>query len=380
MTSLLKRTNSIIACSLLMAWGAHAIAAEHTPEIEDRFAPLPPQEFVGEPPLDPAAWYRMEGELPAIDRLWGRDHGVSPTAVVPMKGGVGLFYSTRVPEGWIKDGHRPHRVTCLAFSENLLDWEDYADNPVLYRRADWMSSRRLSMGNIHYDAENEQWLSVVALTGGRNWPGVRAAAAATSTNLIDWTFGDGPILTVLDYVGAIPDLSTIIGIEVSEEMIHEWGRAYLRWSVEKDGTWYAVVQGPGLPPDDRNYQQIVMKSESYDGPWEFIGTTGDVFSGVTPKEAPVQINGRWYAMYSVSGRDGEKPRIGLAVSDGLFGPYDGTPLFEVESDSTGRLRGILFQHNGIWGLAYSRHYLHIDEPGAPFGLAITKDPATIARP
>jgi hypothetical protein len=328
------------------------------------------------PPLDPAAWHQVTGSLPTFDRLWGRDPGVSVRGVFPVDDErVALFYTVRVPEGWSRDGFAPHRVTCLAFSRNLLDWEDYADNPVLHRGGDWMVSRRLGLTNIQFDESNARWVGAVDLTGstGRIWPGIRATAGAYSTNLIDWTFMDGPILTVLDYMAAMPDRDLI---ELTDEEMLAEGRVYLRWSVEHDGIFYAMVNGSKrVTGEDREYQRVVLKSESFFGPWEFHGMPGDVFVGDTPKHRPQRIGDRWYATHDTE--RGGKAVIGLAVADDLFGPYTFHPLFEIED--RGRSSPILFQHNGIWAIAYAHHYLQYDNPEAPFGLAITRTPESIPR-
>ncbi len=297
---------------------------------------------MSEPPFNPAAWHKVEGDVLSIDDVWGRR--VKPRGVFEIPGGVGVLYNSKPPEGY-EDGARD-QTGSLAFSRNLVDWEDYAGNPVLYEVQDWQGSFRAMPRAMMYDEANKQWVVYFGDSHG-DYPGIRGLGTAYSTDLVNWTYEDGPTITIADYAAAVPER-----IEATDEELAEEGRVYAEWAIHYEGRYYIRVSGTNRTGENRRSSAVVLVSDSPGGPFDEV----EEFDGdLIPQTRPVYWEGKWYTAITRTWDD--TAGIGLAVSDDLMGPYEENPenpIFTIET--TSRARPQLFRYGGVWAVLYCHTY------------------------
>ncbi len=304
----------------------------------------------GAPPMSPGAWQKLAGNVLDSQRGWGRrfkPRGMFPVAPGEFEtpGGIGVLYNSVPPAGFqAPPGFAASQTGSLAFSQNLLDWHDYPDNPVMYKLADWQGSQRAMPRAMLYDEKNSQWVVYfVDLVG--HYPGIRAIGAAYSTDLINWRPSEQPMLTVHDYVRAVPDW-----IEATDEEIDREGRVYSSWAIYHEGRYYLQVQGTNRTGSNRTYGTIILVADEPEGPWR---RAADFRGDFTPQQRPVYAEGRWYTVFT--GRWDDQLGFGLAWSENLLGPYERNPENPIIStDMTTRARPQLFQYRGVWAILFAR--------------------------
>lgn len=315
------------------------------------------------PPENPAAWHKLPGVVLGEDDVWGNRINARTTFALPG-GGMGLLYSShpgranQTDADWrasqIEQGLTIGPSGSLAFTRNLVDWRDYPGNPVLNEtQCDWQTPARVHTRDMLYDPVNERWVAYFGNICGDDVPGIRTLGVAYSTDLIHWEYADGPLLTVADYAAAVPDR-----IEASEEELHEHGRIYLGWAMHYGGRYYLTISGTETVGETEaegvrstSTGRIVMRADSPEGPFEYADDIDA--DAILPGSKPVYWAGRWYSVFTGSW-DGQ-PGFGLAWSESLFGEVHrnpANPIIPVES--TQRSNPILFCHEGVWGVLFSR--------------------------
>ena len=297
---------------------------------------------MSEPPFNPNAWHKVEGDVLSIDDVWGRR--VKPRGVFEIPGGVGVMYNSKPPGGY-EDGARD-QTGSLAFSRNLVEWKDYPGNPVMYEVQEWQGSYRAMPRGMMYDEANKQWVVYFGDSHG-DYPGIRAVGTAYSTDLVNWTYEDGPTITIDDYVAAVPER-----IEATEQEQADEGRVYAEWAINHKGRYYVRVSGTNVTGENRRYGSLLLAADAPGGPFShFEEFEGDLI----PETRPVYWEGKWYTAIT-STWDGQAG-IGLAVADDLMGPYEENPenpIFPIET--TSRTRPQLFRYGGVWAVLYCHTY------------------------
>ena len=297
---------------------------------------------VGGPPLNPAAWHKVEGDVLPLDQVWGRR--VKPRGIFRIPGGVGLLYNSKPPVGYT--GGATHQTGSLAFSRNLIDWQDYPDNPVLHEVQEWQGNARAMPRAMLYDAKNEQWVVYFCDAGG-DYPGIRAVGTAFSNDLVNWKYAPGPTLTIDDFTAAVPEQ-----IEVTEEDLQSEGRIYASWAIYHHDRYYMQVSGTTRTGEGRTYSSIMLAADEPDGPFQLAdGFRGDFVPGTRP----VLWKGKWYTAYA-GHWDGE-PGLGIAYANSLLGPYGTNPHDPIVTlETISRARPQLFRYDGVWAILYCHQH------------------------
>ncbi len=311
----------------------------------------------GHPPLNPESWHKLEGDVMSLDEAWGLR--IKPRGVFQVPGGIGLLYNSKPPDP-SEAGERGiarQQTGSLAFSRNLVDWEDYPGNPVLYEVQDWQGSDRAMPRAMLYDEPNEQWVVYFGDSMG-DYPGIRAVGTAYSTDLVNWTYEPGPTLTIDDYAEAVPER-----IEATPEELEAEGRVYASWAIYHEGTYYMQISGSDRTGEDRTYGRVILAASDPAGPFErYEGFEGDFI----PDTRPVYWDGVWYTVFPGQW-DGERG-FGLAMAPDLMGPYEESaknPIFTVET--TTRARPQLIRYDGVWAVLYCHQH---DTQNMPLRIAI----------
>ncbi len=307
----------------------------------------------GGPPYAPEAWHKVEGDVFGLEDAWGRR--IKPRGIFRVPGGVGLLYNSKPPVGYT-DG-ATHQTGSLAFSQNLLDWRDYPDNPILYEVQEWQGTSRAMPRAMLYDETNEQWVVYFCDANG-DYPGIRAVGAAFSNDLRHWSYEPGPILTIDDFVAAVPEK-----IHATDNELKQEGRVYANWAIYHEGRCYMHVSGSTRTGEGRTYSSILMVSDTPAGPFRrYEALQGDFL----PSTRPVYWKGRWYAVYT-GNWDGQLG-LGLASAEALTGPYETNPRNPiVELDTISRARPQLFRYDGVWAILYCHQH---NTDNMPLRLAI----------
>jgi len=303
------------------------------------------------PPLRPESWHTAEGHVFELEDAWGLR--IKPRAVFQIPGGIGLLYNSRPPDGFqAPQGFAAQQTGSLAFSRNLVDWHDFPGNPVLHEVQDWQGSDRAMPRAMLFDPKNEQWVVYFGDSNG-DYPGIRAGGTAFSRDLVNWTYAEGPTITVEDYVRAVPDR-----IEATEAEIAEEGRIYPSWAIHHEGRYYLNASGTNRTGDNRSYGSIMLVADEPDGPFEHAGP---LIGGFTPQSRPVLSDGKWYTVFTGvwDGVDG----FGLAYADDLLGPYEMNPHNPIVTvETTVRARPQLFRYDGTWAILFAHFYGYRDMP------------------
>ncbi len=353
------RTAAVTALVLLT--GASSLAEHASP-----FASRPgghegPPVSAG-PPMDPAAWHKAPGVVLGEDDVWGNRINARTTFAVP--GGMGLLYSShpgranQTDSAWrdaqVEQGLTTGPSGSLAFTRNLLDWHDYPGNPVLNEtQREWQTPARVHTRDMLYDPVSERWVAYFGNICGSDVPGIRTLGVAYSTDLVNWEYADGPLLTIADYATAVPHR-----IEASEAELHQHGRIYLGWAMYYDNRFYLTISGTETVGETEeeglrstSTGRIVMAADSPEGPFEYVA--GIDADNILPGSKPVYWGGKWYSVFASSWEG--QPGFGLAWSESLFGEVHHNPANPVIAvDSTQRSNPILFHHEGVWGVLFSR--------------------------
>jgi len=338
------------------------------------------------PPKDPARWTKL-GEVIGADQVWGSRVGAVGVFQVPEDSGdaFGLFYRSRPAYESAEDGRTgPLAVErsrqglargetgSIAFARDLRTWQDFPQNPVLEKLQPWQGGYRLHAQALVYDPSHEQWVCYFG-DGGGEYPGIRAVSVARSEDLIDWTFADGPVLTVDDFAAAVPER-----IKASPEELRSAGRVYVNWVIYHNDRYYVCLKGSNRVGDERTYTSFLLAAEAPEGPYSLVEETRNFW---IPDNAPAYWNGRWYASFvdhwgkkpgadidpasverlTVPGPLARRARkkegwgVGLASAKQLTGPYekcDRNPIFPIDTGQ--RVRPYLFQHEETWVIIYTR--------------------------
>ncbi len=307
----------------------------------------------GGPPYSPTAWHKVDGDVFGLDDAWGRR--IKPRGIFRVPGGVGLLYNSKPPAGYT--GGATSQTGSLAFSQNLVDWHDYAGNPVLYEVQHWQGEERAMPRAMLYDENKEQWVVYFCDANGA-YPGIRAVGTAFSNNLRDWTYAPGPTLTIDDFVAAVPER-----IEATDEEQQREGRIYASWAIFHEGRYYMQVSGTTRTGEGRTYSSILMVSDAPEGPFHHC----DAFTGdLLPSTRPVYWQGYWYTVYT--GRWGDDLGLGLARADALTGPYEPNPHNPIITlETITRARPQLFRYDGVWAILYCHQH---DTNNMPLRLAV----------
>lgn len=307
----------------------------------------------GGPPLAPSAWRKLEGDALSLEQAWGRR--VKPRGIFRMPGGIGLLYNSKPPVGYT--GGATHQTGSLAFSRNLVDWQDYPGNPVLFEVQEWQGTSRAMPRAMLYDGRNAQWVVYFCDADG-DYPGIRAVGTAFSDDLLHWTYAPGPTLTIEDFARAVPER-----IEATDEELEREGRIYASWAIFHEDRYYMQVSGSTRTGEGRTYASIMLVADAPDGPFEqFAGFQGDFL----PETRPMYAAGNWYTVYT--GVWEGQPGLGIARADALMGPYETNPENPIITlDAITRARPQLFRYNGVWAILYCHQY---DTNNMPLRLAI----------
>ncbi len=321
------------------------------------------------PPMDPGSWHKVPHDVLHEENIYG--HRVNARTTFKMPGGMGLLYSSHPREhkredpNWIRKQLNQGLVTgpmgSLAYTRDLFNWTDYPGNPVLNEtQRPWQTSDRIHTRDMLYDPENNRWAAYFGNMCGDNMPGVRSVGVAYSKDLVNWEYADGPILNIEDFASMIPER-----IEATEAELYEHGRVYLRWVIYHNGRYYFVISGTlavgPTPTADEHTEaggiraissgSIALVSDSPEGPFELLSEVKE--DQILPGSKPVYWNGKWYSVFS--GTWNNQPGFGLDWSDDLFGTYTrnpDNPIITVQT--TQRSNPILFHHEGVWGVLFSR--------------------------
>lgn len=301
------------------------------------------------PPMQPEAWGVMDGYVFEGEQIgWGDK--ARPSAVFQVPGGIGLIYNSRPPAEYELNppqGHASQQHGSLAFTRNLVDWYDYPGNPIFSEIQYWQGPYRAQARTMLYDEANSQWVIYFGDREG-NYDGIRAIGAAFSYDLMNWRFHDGPIITILDYLKAVPEQ-----IEATLDELKEDGRVYSNWALFDDGKYYLGIDGTNITGAGRVYGNIIFVSDQPGGPFVYAPVAGDF----VPESLPVYSDGYWYTIYRGEW-DGELG-FGLAWSKNLLGPYTRNPLnpiITIEIDSMLRTQPQLLRYDGIWAVLFSHQY------------------------
>ncbi len=185
------------------------------------------------PPVSPDAWHKVERNVLDSRRGWGRRF--KPRAVFQIPGGIGVLYNSVPPRGFqAPKGFASGQTGSLAFSRNLLDWHDYPANPVMHQLADWQGTRRAMPRAMLYDRKNQEWVVYFVDRTG-DYPRIRAAGTAYSTDLVNWRPSTAPTITVDDYLRAVPEPRHV---EATVEQLRSGGCIYPSWAMYHDGRYY----------------------------------------------------------------------------------------------------------------------------------------------
>lgn len=318
------------------------------------------------PPINSGSWHKATGDVFGVDDVWGIR--IDPITTFEIPDGMGLFYNSAPPLEWRNDSEWKKNqekqglvigeTGSVAFTTDLFNWFDYPENPILNeQQRSWQTHRRVLMGDIVFDPENNRWISYFGnMVLSRDEAGIRNVGVAYSKDLINWEYADGPILTIEDYATVVPDR-----IEATEEELHEHGRVYPGWAMIHNGRYYLTLSGTekvgyvetteqtGISDISRG--RIALVSDSPEGPFELVGNIDEVH--MLPGSKPVYWNGKWYSVFT--GVWDEQPGFGLAWSDELFGTYTRNPenpIIKVETIQ--RTSPMLFHYDGIWGVFYTK--------------------------
>ncbi len=320
------------------------------------------------PPLDPESWHVVPGDVLGEGNFWGYRVNARTTFRIP--GGLGLFYSSHPGPVLQNDpdwraiqadlGYTTGPSGSLAFTRDLITWNDHPDNPVLNEvKRSWQTPYRVHVRDLYFDPEHNRWVSYFGNICGEDVPGIRSVGVAYSYDLVHWEYADGPLFTIEDYAALVPDQ-----IRATPEELHEHGRVYANWGMYFDGRYYLTLIGTetvGYRADDaqegagefRSLESgsIVLAGESPEGPFEYLRDIGR--NQIPPGSKPVYWDGKWYTVFAGSW-DGQ-PGLGLAWSDHLFGEYNMNPQNPVVTlESTQRTNPILFEYDGTWVILFSR--------------------------
>ncbi len=310
----------------------------------------------GHPPLKSESWHKLKGDVMALEEVWGTRIAAQSFFQVP--GGIGMLYNSKPPDASEAraQGIAANQTGSLAFTRNLIDWVDYPGNPVLYEVQDWQGSARVMVSSLVYDEENEIWVTYYGDAHG-DYPGIRACGVAYSTDLLNWTYEQEPVLTIMDYAAAVPDR-----IQATEEELLTEGRIYCSGIILHEGTYYMRVSGSNITGENREYGIIMLTSQHPAGPFEYL----EVDTDATFSSPPVYWNGTWYSVFPGTW-DGE-PGFGLSYSSNLLGPYEENPhnpIFTVET--TQRSGPLLIRFNGSWAVIYTHQH---DTDTMPMRIAV----------
>lgn len=311
----------------------------------------------GGPPLLASSWHKLPGDVLGLDAVWGKR--IKPRGVFEIPGGIGLLYNSRPPDpdAAAARGIARDQTGSLAFSRNLVDWRDYPGNPVLYEVQDWQGANRAMPRAMLYDPAGEQWVVYFGDSHGQ-YPGIRAAGTAFSTDLVHWRYAPGPTITIEDYARAAPEQITATPEELASE-----GRVYASWAIYSGGKYYVHVSGTNVTGEGRRYGNILMEADAPAGPFRLC----TAFEGdFMPETRPAHWRGRWYTVYT--GYWDGAPGMGIAYADDLLGPYETSPhnpIFTVETIT--RARPQLFRYGGTWAVLYCHQH---DVRNMPLRLAV----------
>jgi len=304
---------------------------------------------VAAPPMRPESWHTAAGHVFELEDAWGLR--IKPRAVFQIPGGIGLLYNSRPPAGFdAPEGFAAQQTGSLAFSRNLVDWHDFPGNPVLHEVRAWQGSDRAMPRAMLFDPKNEQWVVYFCDSNG-DYPGIRAGGAAFSRDLVHWHYAPGPVITVDDYVRAVPQRIEATPAEIAAE-----GRIYPSWAIFHEDRYYLSVSGTNRTGDHRSYGSIMLVADEPAGPFTFVDAFQDSF---IPQSRPTYSDGKWYTVFS--GEWDGHPGFGLAMADDLLGPYEmnpHNPIITVET--TVRARPQLFRYDGAWAILFAHFYDYHD--------------------
>lgn len=337
-------------------------AAQHAPDTTARSGGHEGPPVTSGPPMNPASWHKAPGLVLSEEDVWGNRINARTTFAVP--GGMGLLYSShpgrakQTDAEW-RDAQIAQGLTIgpsgsLAFTRNLVDWHDFPGNPVLNEtQREWQTPARVHTRDLLYDPVGERWVAYFGNICGRDVPGIRTLGVAYSTDLVTWEYADGPLLTIADYAAAVPHR-----IEASADELHEHGRIYLGWAIYYDNRFYLTISGTETVGETEeegvrstSTGRIVMVGDSPEGPFEYVEDIDA--DNLLPGAKPVYWGGKWYSVFAGTW-DGQ-PGFGLAWADNLFGEVHLNPRNPIITvKSTQRSNPILFYHEGVWGVLFSR--------------------------
>jgi hypothetical protein len=226
-----------------------------------------------------------------------------PHVVFKVAGRYGMIYS-----GSDNQSGGLQFVANLAWSDDLINWIDAPNNPILNTNSLPYQSSRVWITAMCYDDDEERWVGYVGGNAVNVAWGERASHPWYSYDLKNWTpYPNSPTVNALN-----PEMQS-------------WGppptdRVYVNGVLKKDGQWYLFVQ---VGKNNGPYYSGILVSDTPNGPWQ-SGDWNPIFDPATigfdngngiHMSQPVFADNKWW----IAGNWNNK--IGLFSSDKILGPW-----------------------------------------------------------